>query len=393
MARLTDLAIRNLKASTKRQEIPDQQQRGLYVVVQPTGSKVFAVRYRYNGRPRKLTLQPGIGLAEARKEAAEALYQVQRGTDPAEAKIRTQEEKRAAEADTLEAIAAEFFKREGPKLRTTKKWESTLRRLVLPKFGKRPIASLRRKEITRLLDQIEDDNGLAQADATLAIVRRIANWHAARDDDFLSPFVRGMTRRKPKEHARKRILNDAELRAVWKAAEATPGPFGHFVHFLLLTACRRNEAAHLPWSEIIDGDWLLPAARAKTKEDTPRPLSAAALAVLSKVPRIADSPFAFSSDGRRLGGMDRRKVELDKASGVSGWTLHDLRRTASSLMARAQVPERHAEKCLGHAIPGVKGIYNRYPYRDEMLIAYEKLATLIASIVDPQPNVVTMVRS
>ena len=61
-------------------------------------------------------------------------------------------------------------------------------------------------------------------------------------------------------------------------------------------------------------------------------------------------------------------------------------------MARAQVPERHAEKCLGHAIPGVKGIYNRYPYRDEMLIAYEKLATLITSIVDPQPNVVTMVR-
>ena len=106
---------------------------------------------------------------------------------------------------------------------------------------------------------------------------------------------------------------------MWKAAEATPGPFGHFVHFLLLTACRRNEAAHLPWNEIVEnGDWLLLAARAKTKEDTPRPLSAAALAVLSKVPRIADSPFAFSSDGRRLGGMDRRKVELDKASGVSG---------------------------------------------------------------------------
>ena len=127
-----------------------------------------------------------------------------------------------------------------------------------------------------------------------------------------------MARRKPKEHARKRILNDVELRAVWKAAEATPGPFGHFVHFLLLTACRRNEAAHLPWSEIVDGDWLLPAARAKTKEDTPRPLSAAALTVLSKVPRIADSPFVFSSDGRRLGGMGRRKTELDKASGVTG---------------------------------------------------------------------------
>jgi hypothetical protein len=141
-----------------------------------------------------------------------------------------------------------------------------MRRLVLPAFGKRPIASLRRKEFTRLFDQIEDNNGLSQADATLAIVRRIANWHATRDDDFLSPFVRGMARRKPKEHARKRILDDAELCAVWKAAEATPGPFGHFVHFLLLTACRRNEAAHLPWSEIVDGDWLLPAARPRPKK-------------------------------------------------------------------------------------------------------------------------------
>ena len=95
-------------------------------------------------------------------------------------KTRAQEEKRAAEADTLEAVAAEFFKREGPKLRTARKWESDLRRLVLPTFGKRPIASLRRKEITRLLDRIEDNNGLAQADTTLAIVRRIANWHAVR---------------------------------------------------------------------------------------------------------------------------------------------------------------------------------------------------------------------
>ncbi len=392
MARLTDLAVRNFKASTKRLEIPDQQQRGLYVVIHPTGSKVFCVRYRFDGRPRKLTLQPGIGLAEARKEAADALYQVQRGADPAEAKARVQEEKRAAAADTLEAITAEFFKRVGPKLRTASKWESTMRRLVLPTFGKRPIASLRRKEFTRLFDQIEDNNGLAQADATLAIVRRIANWHATRDDDFLSPFVRGMTRRKAKEHARKRILDDAELRAVWKAAEAMPGPFGHFVHFLLLTGCRRNEAAHLPWSEIVDDDWRLPAARAKTKEDTPRPLSAAALAVLFKVPRIAESPFAFSSDGRRLGGMARRKSELDKASGVTGWTLHDLRRTASSLLARTKVPERHSEKCLGHAIRGVEGVYNRYPYRTEMLTAYEKLSALINQIIDPQPNVVTMAR-
>jgi integrase len=390
MARLTDIAIRNLKPGIARREIPDQHQRGLYLVVQPTGNKVFCVRYRFDGRPRKLTLQPGISLAAARKEAADALYQVQQGKDPAATKARAREERRAAAADTLEAVAAEFFKREGDKLRSTKDWQRDLERLVFPTLGKRPIADVRRKDIVRLLDNIQDNNGPGQADSTLAIIRRIMNWHAARDDDFRSPIVRGMNRHKANK--RERVLNDDEIRAVWRAADSTQGPFGHYVKFLLLTACRRNEAAHLTRSEIVGDDWFLPASRNKTKVDLKRPLSAAALAVLEKTPRIANSDFVFTSDGRRFGGISRRKTEFDKACGVTAWTVHDLRRTSRSLMARAKVQSEHAERCLGHAIPGVEGIYNRYPYRDEMLIAYEKLATLISQIADPQPHVVTMVR-
>jgi integrase len=136
----------------------------------------------------------------------------------------------------------------------------------------------------------------------------------------------------------------------------------------------------------------LPASRNKTKNDLTRPLSAAALAVLSKVPRIAGSDFVFSAGGRRLGGMTRRKREIDEASGVTGWMLHDLRRTARSLMSRAGVPSEHAERTLGHTIRGVEGVYDRHSYRAEMLIAYEKLATLIGQIVDPQPNVIAMAR-
>jgi Arm DNA-binding domain len=123
MARLTDIAIRNLKPSAIRREIPDQHQRGLYCIVQPTGAKTFAVRYRFDGRPRKLTLQPGISLAAARKEAADALYQVQQGTDPAEAKARAKDERSAAAAETLEAVAAEFFRRDGAQLRTARDWQ------------------------------------------------------------------------------------------------------------------------------------------------------------------------------------------------------------------------------------------------------------------------------
>jgi integrase len=392
MARLTDIAIRNLKAAATRREIPDPGQHGLYVIVQPTGAKVFAVRYRFGGRTRKLTLQAGISLSAARREAAAALDEVQRGNDPGNIKARRKEEQRAAAADTLKAIAEAFFRRDGAKLRSAKQWQRELERLAFPSLGQRPIGDIRRKDIVRLLDNIEDRNGAAAADRVLVIIRRIMNWHATRDDAFRSPIVRGMARQKPSEHARSRILSDDELRAVWHAADGMAGPFGHYLKFVLLTAARPGEPAAMRRSELDGSIWTLPAARNKTKKDLARPLSAAAQEVLDKTPRIVGSDFVFSADGRRLGGFTRRKRQIDEASGITGWTLHDLRRTARSLMARAGAPDRHAEACLGHVISGVEGTYNRHSYREEMLIAYEKLSALIKQIVDPQPNVVAMAR-
>lgn len=387
---LTAKSIEHVKPGDRRREIPDAAQRGLFLLVQPSGAKSFAVRYRFGGKPKKLTLQAGISLAAARKATADALFEVSQGRDPSVAKARLREECRTAAADTFEAVCANFFKRDGAHLRSANDWQRDLKRQVFPAFGARPISEIRRKDIVRLLDTIEDDNGPGSATTTLAIIRRIMNWHAARSDDFRSPIVRGMARRKTSENARSRILTDDEIRAVWKANMA--GPFSHLVRFLLLTAARRNEAAHMTWSEVTDDVWTLPSARNKTKKDLARPLSAATLAVLSHVPRIAGSDFVFTSDGRRIGGLARRKADFDEICGVTGWVLHDLRRTARSLMSRAGVRSEHAERCLGHVIGGVEGTYNRYRYLDEMRGTYEKLATLIGQIVDPQPNVVAMAR-
>jgi integrase len=392
MVRLTDISIRNLKAETARREIPDSGQRGLYLIVQPTGAKVFAVRYRFGGKPKKLTLVAGITLAAARKAAADAMYQLEQGIDPAVAKQRARDEQRAAAADTLESVCAEFFKRDGAKIRSARDWQRDLARLVFPTLGKRPIADIRRKDVIRLLDGVEDNNGAAAADTALVIIRRIMNWHTVRDENFRSPIVKGMRRRKPSEHIRTRILTDDEIRAVWRAAESMQGPFGHYIKFLLLTAARRNEAAHLRWQEIVGTDWTLPASRNKAGNILTRPLSAAALAVLSRVPRIVGSDFVFTSSGCKLSGMTKRKRAIDVKSGVTGWVLHDLRRTARSLMARAGVPSEHAERTLGHVVGGVEGIYDQHDYREQMLTAYEKVATLINRIVDPRPNVEAMAR-
>jgi integrase len=394
MARaFTPLAVQNLKPGTSRREIPDPGQRGLYVVVQPSGRRGFAVRYRFAGKPRKLTLQGGITLAAARKEAASALYEVEQGRDPGATKTQARQEQRLAAADTFEAVAQEYLRREGSRLRSADWRRSALGRLVYPVIGDRPISEIRRSEIVRLLDNIEENNGAPMADQTLAVVRRIFNWHATRSDDFRSPIVRGMARTKPRERARTRILNDEEIRTVWKAGDAGEGPFGRYVQFLLLTAARRAEAAAMKWSEISGTDWTLPAARNKVGVDLLRPLSGAAQAVLAKVPRLAGTDYVFSADGRNpLGGFTRRKRELEGV-GVSDWTLHDLRRTARSLMSRASVSSDHAERCLGHVITGVRGTYDRHEYYKEKKLAYEALATLLSQIVDPKPNVVAMFTS
>jgi integrase len=393
--RLTDIAIRNLKSSATRYEVPDGAARGLYIVCQPSGRKGFAVRYRYNGKPRKLTLPSAITLAAARKLAADAMHEVEQGRDPGVAKQEAAEKAALAAADTLQAVCEEYSRREGAKLRTRDAQLATLKRHVFGPLGARPIASIKRKEIVRLLDAVADKSGERAADVVLAHLSRILGWHAIRDDEFHSPIVRGMARLKTSERARSRVLNDDELRAVVTAARELRTPFALLVLFLLYSAARRREASHMEWSEIQNnGDWLLPAARNKTKQDLLRPLSGAAKHVVAEIlTKQTNSKYVFTTDGvRPLSGYTTGKRRFDRACGVTGWRLHDLRRTARSLMARAGVPSEHAEECLGHVRPGIIGTYNRHSYHAEKKQAFEAVAALVERIVDPTDNVIELVR-
>jgi integrase len=179
---------------------------------------------------------------------------------------------------------------------------------------------------------------------------------------------------------------------VWKAATAMGGAYEAYVRFLLLTGARRTEARRMPYSEVVDGVWILPPHRHKTGKTSVEkvlPLSKAAQALLEELPMLG--PFVFSGNGRTpMGGLGKRKAKLDKLSGTTGWVIHDLRRTAHSLMSRAGVDADIAERCLGHVIGGVRGVYDRYEYLEEKRIAFEKLAALIEGIVNPQDNVVPL---
>src|SRR5262249_43477536 len=152
--------------------------------------------------------------------------------------------------------------------------------------------------------------------------------------------------------------------------------FSNLIRFLLLSACRRTEAAAMRWAEITDGIWTLPASRSKTKIEIVRPLSKAAQALLAAQPHDTEWVFTTTRTGP-LKQFSTPKAKLDVVSGVRGWRLHDLRRSSRSLLSRAGVNSEIAERCLGHALPAIRATYDRHPYLDEMAHAFEALATLI----------------
>jgi integrase len=402
---LTAIAIANLKSRVHRYEISDAGCQGLRVVVFPSRRKSFVLRYRFRGLQRKLTLGPcmiehngegepaeapeqdtPLSLAAARELAAKALRQAKSGNDPAAAKQQRKREQRAAEGDTLGNLAQEYLRRVGPRLRTVSQRKSDLDLICASVLGRVPLDQIKRGQFVRELDRIADDNGPVRSDRVLSALKTLLSWHAGRSD-YVSVLGRGGRRTSIRERARTRILDDAELRKVWIAAEQDTTPFGPFLRFTLLTATRRGESAGLHRRELSDGGtvWVVPAARYKSKRDTLIPLSKAAQQIIAGQP--VRGPYVFGVDGSRpLGGFNDRKKNLDARSGVSGYGLHDLRRSARTLLSRAGVAADIAEMCLGHAFVGVRGVYDRFQYIDEKREAFEALAQMVERLVRPPPE-------
>ena len=373
--RLSAKGVENAKPGTARREISDGAS-GLYLIVQPSGHKSWAARFRVNGIPRKLTLPAGLTLAEAREQAATAIKEAHQGNDPTKAKKIAKQERLIAQANTFAAVALLYLNSEKVrKLRTAYQIEDRLTRLAFPLIGDKPITDLKRSQIVTALDHIERTNGAVIADRTLSDISCVLKFHAKRSDDYVLPLVPGMNRTSKTERARDRVLTDDEIRKVWSTGN-------RYAQFLLLTAARRDEAASMQWKELDGNNWTLPAIRNKVKRDFIRPLSTAAMAVLP--PRGHDDEYVFGlAPDTPLVAFSRIKKQLNAKCGVTGWTFHDLRRTARSLMSRAGVNADHAERCLGHVIGGVRGTYDRHEYHGEKAHALEALAHQINLIVDP----------
>ena len=381
--------------------------RGFGVRVTAAGSRAFVLNYRLRGREHRFTIGawPDWSALKAVREARDLRQRVDRGENPIE--DRTPVPATANVASMLDDFVTRHVRNNNQPLRSADEYESAFNRLVKPRIGKLSVYEVRRSHVNKMLDEIEDSNGPVMADRTLAYLRKAFNWYAARDDEFNVPVVRGMARIKPKERARTRVLSDEEIRIIWPALGAA-GTFGALVKALLLTAQRRDEIAHMSRKEIDEhGIWTIPGQRYKTKKPNHVPLSKAAVALIDGMPKLDDCDLVFPSQVKTpFSGFGKSKVALDRAvlkalqkrakkgakvHPLPNWTLHDLRRTAKTLMVRAGVRPDISERVLGHVIAGVEGTYDRHSYVDEKRDALEKLAAMIERILKPLPSkVVTL---
>jgi len=379
--KMSDKGVAKLKRRRKRYATPDPELRGHWIRVQPSGTKSFWTVAR---DPKQKQVWTYVGpcdamtIEEARAKARTILNRVRAGLPAIEAK-----------GETFDVVIADWRKRyvEGKKLRTGDKMLALLNRHVSTELRSRVFTEIHREDVTALLDKVEDENGAPVADKVLTVIGSIMSWYAIRHRDYVPPLVKGMRRTDPKKKERDRVLDDDELRLVWNLA-GQQRTYGALIQMLLLTAQRLDKVLSMKWEDIdADGVWTLPTAPREKGNVGKVRLPPAAVAILDALPRYTGNPFVFAGRGQRhmsASGMFKAKFDAKLPSDMPNWRLHDLRRTARSLMSRAKVSSKDAERVMGHSLPGVEGTYDRYAYFDEKTEALAKLADLIDSIVYPR---------
>ena len=376
----------------------DAEVKGFGLKVTPAGSKVYMLQYRMGGRDtptRRYTIgKHGSPWTpdEARDEAKRLLREVVAGRDPG---IMKREGLTAKPAESFKAVALDFIERhhKAKGNRYTPEVQRIFQRYLFPKWGERPITEITRQDVMQVLDEIAA-RAPVQANRTLTVVGKLFNWAIDRDIIQTSPVVR--IPKPGKETDRDRCLTDDEVRAIWMAAEAVGWPFGPCVKLLILTAQRRDEVAHMRWSEIDleAGMWTLPRERAKNGKAHEVPLSPMAVDVLRSLPRPDGVDLVFTTNGRTpISGFSQIKKRIDALSKVGltdadAWVFHDFRRTVTTNLAKMGIPPQVADKVLNHVqgtIKGVAAVYNRHGYLDERRAALDAWANRLDQIINGTP--------
>jgi integrase len=405
--RLQDQKIKGLKAPARgRPELKDAVVPGLMIRITPNGVKSFCLVFKVpgehpdgpsktgaprKGKPHRMTLGtwPMLSLADARTQARLLLEQVDLGIDPRPVRLL---DAREAYTNTVAAVAKRFVAQECKgHIKSWKRVERTLALHVLPALGQKPIGEVKRAEVNKLLDLLldEDREGGPMPGAAKDVIKHMRHlFEFAVDRGIIESNPAHKLKRKilKSNGAAHRALDDAELRAIWKAADSLGYPYGPCIKLLMLTGARRNEWAEATRAEI-DSEARthnIPADRYKTGIPHSVPLTREAWEIVDALPIWNGGDFLFSTSGgvKAINSHGTAKKRIDKLTGpMANWTFHDFRVTAETRMAALGINPDHFEACLGHVKQGMQKVYNRHGYEVEKRAALGLYGRHILGIV------------
>ena len=395
----------NSAGDAVRAEYPDAACPGLHLVVQPTGTRSWAFRFRRRTDRKnvKLTLgkagDGGLSLAAARHAAAAHRHRLEQGAvlvTPVTA-VTPQSVRTGDKVETAVASFLELHVRRKNRISTARVTENIFNRIIVPAWRNRTIDSIRRRDIIDLVEDVAASGRGYHANRTCAVLSKFFAWLVARDALTFSP-VTGVER-PHKEKTRSRVLTDDELRVLWLAC-GHEGASGEAIRLMTLTGARRGEVGEMSRREV-DQDhqlWNLPAERTKNGRPHTIPLSTQAWTLIEARPRFAGCDFVFTIDGKRVvNNWDEVKHRISAKAGItaSSWRLHDLRRTCASGMQKLGVSVPVIEKALNHisgTFRGIVGVYQTHDYADEVRIALQRWADRVEEIVGGKPAKVVKLR-
>lgn len=378
---------------------------GLYFVVPKKGSPYWMLRYTYNKKRRELTLckYDDISLADVRLEAAKKMQLLRSGVDLMLAKKRSKQEKMA----TVNDLFSDWHKGNVKRLKHPGIPERIFRKDISPHIGEHKIEDITARDIRHIIHKIAESGRPTIANDALMYCKQLFNHGVKLDLIAANPAgAFSVSDAGGVEKSKDRFLTTDEITAVFAIFRENITSFTRNNYLactlLLLLGVRKGELTEAKWNEfdLEKKIWSLPKERSKSGVGIDIPLPALAIKWLEELRILAfDSEYVFPnrrSSKRPYMGADTlnraisklfgrepgRKVQPPNIMGdIEHFTVHDLRRTCRSLMAKLSVPGHVAERCLNHKLKGVEGIYDRYDYFDERKEAHDKLANLLEEII------------
>lgn len=378
--RLTHRSIETLKAGKWLTDYWEESLPGFGVRVHHNGRKKFFVRYSANGTRRRMTLgnYPALSLADAREKAKDIIGRIARGEDP-------QAQKNAdRKAETFGEFAAEYLERHAKlKKRGWREDERIIRVNLTPAWKRRKAKSIGRREVSELLDQIVGRGSPIMANRVKALISKIYNFGVSRDIVEYNPCYGVPMPAKPRQ--RDRVLNDDEIRAVWRALDGFEPTLASTFKMRLLTAQRGIEVLSMRWEQVNGEWWTIPAEVAKNGLTHRVPISMQTGVLLDEIrERTGGSVWVFASPrkkGSHIKAVTRAAGRIAEAAGIEDFTAHDLRRTAASHMTSMGIPRLVVSKILNHAESGITAVYDRHSYDEEKREALVKWSDRVEEIV------------